>query len=159
MIRIRPHTALAALVAITAFLVLLRAAVAGVAAAAGVEPDAPSLALQLLQALTSGKYFPAIAIALSLLVAGLRHGLASWVSPWFKTAPGGYVLGFGTAVLAYVAAGLNAGGAAALSVGLITSALGAGLAASGGWEALRDLITKLRNPEIKQPSPAIGGAK
>jgi len=92
--------------------------------------------------LLTGKYLPAIGVALIAIVSFLRSVLGQ-VSPWFKTKPGGYAVGFGSATLLYVAASLQAGAMPTLAT--ITAALGAGWAASGGFEMVRDLIAYFRS--------------
>lgn len=95
-----------------------------------------------LDLLLDGHYLPAIGVALIAFVAIARASLASFW-PWFATKPGGYVLGFGTAGLLYLGEAWRSG--AGLSVGILTAALGAGWAASGGFEMVRDLYTWWKN--------------
>lgn len=112
-------------------------------APAAVTPDDPvGAAGELLALLKSGQYLPAVGVALVLLVAGMRWG-GSKLHPWFKSQAGGYVLGYGAALLLYVGTALNAG--AGVSIGLFGSALAAGWVASGGWESFRDFAGWLRS--------------
>lgn len=92
--------------------------------------------------LQSGKYLPAVGIALIALVSVARASLGV-VWPWFKTRAGGYALGFGSAFTLYIAAALRDGHP--MTFGVIAAALGAGWAASGGFEMIRDLMAKTPN--------------
>lgn len=87
----------------------------------------------------AGEALPAIGAALILLVWFLRTYVLGWVA-WFKTKLGGYAMTFGTSVLLYFGSALAA--AAAFSFALLLKALGAGLAAAGGWEVVKDLFSK-----------------
>ena len=97
------------------------------------EPDADVF----LELLLTGKYMPAIGLALIAFVTFARASLAGW-RPWFATKPGGYLIGFGSAAMLYVATSLTAGEWPTL--GTLAAALGAGWAASGGFEMVRDLF-------------------
>jgi hypothetical protein len=102
------------------------------------EPPPATVAQDLLSGLLSGRYLVAVAAALLLLVAALRAGLARLVHPWFASRPGGYVISLTTAVAAYLGTAWRAG--APVSIGIVLAAIGASLAAAGGWEAARDAI-------------------
>lgn len=91
----------------------------------------------------SGKGRLAIGAGLVLLVWGLRSILAPRVA-WFKTPAGGYVLGFGSAAIFYVGGGLAGG--VPITFNLICDAGVAAFAASGKWEALRDVLDKVGHP-------------
>lgn len=112
-----------------------------------VSPDDPGgLAMQIYQFMHDGHNIMAVGAGLMLLTYGLRFGatkLPAPLGPWFGGMLGGYVLGFGTAALAYVGPALVAG--EGLSFGLFAQAIGTGFAASGKWEGLRDLWGKLHN--------------
>lgn len=99
--------------------------------------------------LSEGKYLPAVGIALVVIVSALRTGLGT-LAPWFKTKPGGYLLGFGSAALLYFGAALEAGQYPSLAIAM--SALAAGWIAAGAWEGFRDAVTALRT------KPPTGGA-
>jgi hypothetical protein len=91
--------------------------------------------------LLAGKYLPAIGLFLIAFVGVARAGFGShW--PWFKTKIGGYVLGYGSAVLLYIGGSWSAG--AGVSIALLLNAIAAGWAASGGWEMARDMIEAFR---------------
>ena len=118
--------------------------------------DPTSLFQQLFAFIQTGHGTAAVGVVLMLLVYGLRAGLATWVSPWFKTQTGGYVLGFGTATLAYFGAALlSLQSYHAISLSLVINALGAGFLAAGGWEALRDILTKIGKPPTSATLAAI----
>lgn len=102
-----------------------------------------------LEALLTGKYIPAVGLALIAFVAVARGGL-TWLSPWFATKPGGYLVGFTSAFALYVGAALRDG--AGLTVGLFTAALGIGWAASGGFEMVRDLLEYMRRKAPTRPT-------
>lgn len=88
-----------------------------------------------------GKYLPAVGAFLVLVVWFLRSYVLGWVA-WFKTTLGGYVMTFGTSMLLYFGSALAA--SVAFSIGLLLKALGAGLAAAGGWEVIKDLLSAKR---------------
>lgn len=93
--------------------------------------------------LQTGKYLPAIGLVLIALVGAMRAGLgAHW--PWFKTKPGGYALGFGSAAMLYLGTSLQAGNG--ITIAVLACALAAGWTASGGWESARDIVIALRKP-------------
>lgn len=125
-------TVLALALPIVGFVSLAHAADASTAA------DPTSTIANLYSYITTGKGTAALGAALTLIVFVLRHyALGSWI-PWFKTKVGGYVLNFGTPLLAYLATGLSSG--APFSVSLLINALGAGWVAAGAWEHLSDLL-------------------
>jgi hypothetical protein len=99
--------------------------------------------------LRSGKGTAAAGCALMLVVWGARSGLATkWA--WFKTPAGGYVLGYGSAAILYIATALASDNPFTLS--LLVNALGAGWASSGAWEKLRDIVTAMRAPTPTVPA-------
>lgn len=103
------------------------------------DPSDPAgVAMLLLGFLRDGRYLPAVGALLILFVFVLRSLLGDSID-WFKTKPGGYVLGFGTALATFLGTALFAG--APITLGLMGNAVAAGFAASGGWEAIRDLVT------------------
>lgn len=101
--------------------------------------------------LMAGKYIPAVGGALVLIVQLIKMLPIAW----FKTKPGGYVLGFGSAALVYGGGALYDG--AGFSLGIIGAALAAGWAAAGGWEHISDLISWLK-PPVSDPLPVAAGA-
>ncbi len=105
----------------------------------------PTIDGTLLGYMMSGQYMLAVGAALVALVALLRAGLATRIT-FFTTTLGGYILGFGTSSLAYVGAALKSG--APITMALAATSLVAGFAASGKWEALRDVLTSLRKPAV-----------
>lgn len=107
-----------------------------------IDTDPIGLFEQFFNFMKSGKGMMAVGIANLLVVWVIRSGLALKI-PFFKTMLGGYLLNFGGALLEYIGIGLSSTGAEALTVGLFVSAIGAGFVGAGGWETLRDLITKI----------------
>lgn len=105
--------------------------------------DPASMIAQLYEFMRTGRGTMAVGIANLLVVWVLRNLLAKKIS-WFGTMLGGYVLGFGTAALEYVGVALYS--EASITLGLFLNAVGAGFTASGGWEALRDVLTAARKP-------------
>lgn len=97
----------------------------------------------LIHFLTTGAYLPAVGIALAVLVR-LANLLLAVRIDWFDTRAGKYTLGFASAAILYVGAALKAGDP--ITLGLFLYAFGAGLTASGGWEALRDVLTMMKRP-------------
>ncbi len=105
-----------------------------------------------LEFITTGKYLPAVGVALIAIVSLARAGLATrW--PWFAGQIGGYVLGYGAAAALYVGAALRDG--AGLSLGLFGAALAAGWAAAGGFEHFRDVLTSLRKVPPAPPRAVV----
>lgn len=109
-------------------------------ASTGQEAVADPIALiqQIVDFARTGHGTMAVGAGLTLVVWILRSGLLKKVS-WFSTTLGGWTLGLSTAVIAYVSASLLAG--QGVTVGLIVNALLAGLAAAGGWEAVKDVAS------------------
>jgi hypothetical protein len=101
--------------------------------------DPVELATQIYSKIKDGKWLPAVALILVLLIWGVQK-LAAWKIEWFDSKLGKYAIAFGTAAASSVAMALWAG--EGLSVGIFTAAIGAALAASGGFEALSDLFGK-----------------
>lgn len=96
----------------------------------------------LVKALKSGEWLAAVGFGLMLLVLLLRLVLVKLFKiAWFGSKPGGYVLGYGTALLTSLGAQLSTG---SWSISVITTALAAGLAATGGWSAAWDFVEWLR---------------
>lgn len=102
-----------------------------------------------LNLLLTGQYLPAIGLALIAFVSVAR-ALLTGVSPWFATKPGGYLVGFTSAALLFLSASLAANQVP--TPGVIAGALGAGWAASGGFEMIRDLLAYLRRKKAAAPS-------
>lgn len=96
-----------------------------------------------LDLIMTGQYLPAVGIALVVIVGVARKLLAARWS-WFGSKVGGYVLGFGSSVLLYFGAALEAGQTP--SVGIAAASLAAGLAASGGFETMLDILGALKKP-------------
>lgn len=112
----------------------------------------------ILPLMLSGKYLPAIGLVLIALVGAARAGLGSFW-PWFKTKPGGYVLGYGSTVLLFVGAAFRDG--SGFSLGLLGGALAMGWTASGGWETARDVVEAIRNrntPALPKATAIAGAA-
>lgn len=124
---------------LTMFLFLGRA----FAGTTSVPLDPVSLADQFYDFIRSGRGTAAVGVGAMLVVWLLRSVIGRYVG-WFKTMLGGYVLGFTVAALEYVGAAIAVD--AQLTLSLALNALGAAFVASGGWEALRDLITKTKKP-------------
>jgi hypothetical protein len=107
-------------------------------------PEAPpedpvKLIGEIYSKMKDGKWLPAVALILILLIWGVQK-LAAWKVKWFDSKLGKYLIAFGTAAASSASIALWAGDG--LSVGLFTTAVGAALAAAGGFEALSDLFGK-----------------
>lgn len=115
--------------------------VGAVAYAQSVSPDTDPAGFFsfLLGKLQSGEWLAAFGAALVGIVWVLRTLLAPKIS-WFGTKLGGWVLSFGAAGALAVGTAIMASGPAAISLSLVMTALSAALAASGGYEAIRDLL-------------------
>lgn len=87
--------------------------------------------------IATGQYIAAIGGALVAVVGVLRLLLALRFA-WFKTKLGGYVLGYTATTLVYGGSALHSG--TPLTLTLVIAAIGAGWAASGGWETFRDVM-------------------
>jgi hypothetical protein len=116
--------------------------------AVDVEFDPVGTAMQVYQYVRDGSHLPAVGAVLMLVVWAMRAGLGK-VHPWFKKPIGGYLIGFGSATLAFVGPAFIAG--QAVTIGLITQAIGTGFAASGKWEGLRDAIAKMKKAPVVPP--------
>lgn len=101
----------------------------------------------LIDLLMTGKYIPAVGVLLIAFVA-LARSAGGILVPWFRTRVGGLVLSYGSSILLYVGAALQAG---RLSLGVLVTAIGAGWAAAGGFEHLKDLVAALRPPAPQIP--------
>lgn len=132
-------------VALTVLSILCMASVSW---AQGTAVDAGTVS-DLIGMLMSGKYIPAVGAFLIAAVTALRGLLGIWI-PWFKSKAGGYVLGFGSAAVLYVAVAMQAD---QLSIGVLAAALGAGWAAAGGWNHLQDLLGWLTPPPPSKQQP------
>lgn len=109
------------------------------------EDDPVSLVLRLYAFMRTGEGTMAVGVVNLLLVWCLRHVLSKKIA-WFGTMVGGYVLGFVTAAGEYAGVSLTSG--SGLSLTLLANTIGAAWVASGGWEALRDLMTKTKKPVV-----------
>lgn len=116
--------------------VAVAASLAGDATAAATitPPDGSALLTLLMQ----GKYLPLVGGALMLLISALRAGSIKWVSPWFKTKLGGYVLGYGGTFAFYLGAAWYA--SAPVSGQLIAMAVAAAIMSAGALEHGSDLL-------------------
>lgn len=114
----------------------------------GLPADPTGLFLQVYTFIKNGEHLPAVGAALVLFVWGLRwaHTRIPWfgIGDFFKTKLGGYVLGFGTAMLLYLGTALAAD--QPWTFGLLMQALGTGFAASGKWEGLMDVLKGKNDP-------------
>ena len=137
------------LLAMGIFLVTMLLTIVGIVGRAhaqvpGALPDDPTgLFVQIYLFIKNAEHLPAVGAGLMLLVWLLRWGhekLPAPLGPFFKTKRGGYVLGFGTAMLVYLGTAWIAH--APMTFGLIMQALGTGFAASGKWEGLMDVLKK-----------------
>lgn len=145
--RLRPMLVLVSMLCLV-MLAFLHDAIASVATSPADDPA--GTALQLLQLIKEGRALPAVGAGLCLAVAAARAGLGAWVTPWFKTKLGGYVLGFGSASALYLGTSFLAGQGVTLS--LLLYAIGVGWTAAGGLETFRDVLGALGI--IKTPAAA-----
>jgi hypothetical protein len=114
----------------------------GVAAAHTLQVAVPDAATavetnQIIDLLLSGKYLVAVGLLMPPVVGALRYGLGK-LSPWFATTIGGVVTAYGSTVLLYLGAAWATG--APFDVRLLLLALASGMAASGAWQHVKDLI-------------------
>lgn len=107
--------------------------------------DPVTLIEQFYDFIRTGRGTMAIGVAAIFVVWLLRTVLGRWIA-WFKTKIGGWTLSFVVAGLNYVGSGLLS--EQPLTLSLILNAIGAAFVASGGWEALRDLISKTKKPVV-----------
>jgi hypothetical protein len=135
------HDRIARLLASLVVALIFFASLTSIALAAVDVSDPGSTADELLGMLRSGRYLPAVGAVLVLLVTAVRRGLLKSWGP-AQTKLGGYLVGFGTAVALFV--GVAFAASAPVTAGLVLNALGAGLAASGGWEAFLDVLSYAR---------------
>lgn len=141
------------LISMIAVVLAFLAAFTGTAIAA--EPLADGslvdLAKPVLDAVMGGNWWLGAALALVFATTGLRrYGGARW--PWLKTDEGGtlttLMLSLGGALATALAAGT------APSLGLLVTALGVAVGASGGYTAIRRLLAPaLRRLAGKLPGP------
>jgi hypothetical protein len=113
----------------------------------------PGTLVQLYDFIRTGHGTMAAGLVLTLLVAAIRHGLLAqfaWTKEWAASKLGGYILGFGTSIAAYLATALLAG--QAFTVQLFLNALGAGWVAAGGWEHLQDVLGLIKPPSALKPA-------
>ncbi len=117
-----------------------------------VPPEPSGLIREIFNFIRSGKGRLAAGSTLVLLVMGLRNKKLLGRFPWFATTFGGYVLGFGTTAILYL--GTMLGSDAPLTLNVIGDALATAFAASGKWEALRDVAMSIKG----QTPPAVRAA-
>lgn len=118
----------------------------------GASSDPVDLLTRLYEFMRTGKGTMAVGVA-NLLVVWLARTVLSKKIAWFGTMVGGYVLGFGTAVLEYLGIGITTTGM--FTFGMLANAIGAGFVASGGWEAFRDILTKSNRKVVGVTTAAI----
>jgi hypothetical protein len=94
----------------------------------------------LVQFARTGEGRLALGAGLVLFVWALRALLKPRIA-WFGTPAGGYLLGFGSAAIFYVGGAMLGG--VAVTFNLACDAVVAAFAASGKWEALRDVLAKM----------------
>jgi hypothetical protein len=129
------------------FVPLILFALIGVARADSLLEDDPvPLIEQLYRFITTGQGTLAIGAFSVLLVWVLRKVLSRYLK-WFATAVGGYVLGFSVAGLQYFGTAVLAN--EPITMVLVMNAVLAAFAASGGWEALRDLLGSINRNAMK----------
>lgn len=121
------------------------------AAFAQLTPDSTTDALLagILQAIKEGNVGFAVVIALMLAVALVRKTIAPKVA-FFATDTGGTLLNFVTVALVMVAGPVSAG--AALTFGVIKTAVLTAFATSGGWTMLKRIVF---NPLLPKITPFI----
>ncbi len=125
------------------------------AAAPPVDPEAGGIIREIFDFIRSGKGRLAAGSVLVLIVMGLRNKNLLGRYPWFATTFGGYVLGFSTTMLLYLSTML--GSEAPLTLNVIGDAIATAFAASGKWEALRDMLTSMKK-QIPPAGVAAAGA-
>ena len=103
----------------------------------------------LLGFLTTGKYLAAVGAGLVIVIGLLRNYVLAKVK-FFQSQTGGYVLGWGVTTVIYVATALQAGQSITLS--LLGTAAGAGLAASGALDHFRDVVNAMNKPIVASPA-------
>lgn len=132
---------------VTSLAALAVAVMSLMSAAAGhalAESDDPAyLANQLYEFLRSGRGTAAVGVVSTIVVYLLRRALAPHVR-WFGTTLGGYALNLGTSTISYVGAAIAA--SQDVTASLLLNAVGAAFAASGGWEALKDVMARTGRP-------------
>lgn len=112
------------------------------ASSSDVTPSDPSdLIQQAYEFMRTGRGTAAVGVFSMLVVWVLRLKILKQVE-FFQTMIGGYVLGFTVPTLQYLGGALVSENS--ITVSLFINAIGAGFVAAGGWEALRDVITKAR---------------
>lgn len=107
-----------------------------------VYDDPVSMIIQAYDFMRTGKGTAAVGIVSMIVVWGLRSDYLLGRVAFFKTKLGGYLLGFAVPTIQYVAGALIAmEDASAITFSLFVNAVGAGFLASGGWVALKDILT------------------
>lgn len=102
--------------------------------------------VDLVTAVMAGRWLDAVVLAMLLIVAGLR-AFGRKISPWFATRAGGWTLNLSSATMLSMAVSLRTTGG--LTFGTLLDALLIGLAAAGGYQALRD-VKHARDEAIKR---------
>lgn len=121
--------------------ILLLCGIAHAQAAAGAPVDPASLLEQLLSFATTGHGMAASGVAMSLVVWLLRSGFASKWAFW-KTKLGGYLLGYGVPMIAYLGLALVVPGAH-VTLQLIGAAIAAGLAGAGAGRSIDHIVQSM----------------
>lgn len=133
--------------ALCAFVTLSLVTVVAYAQSAVSSDDPVGLFTFLLDKLRSGDYAVAFGAVLVGVVWLVRRLAMVFKVEWFSTRLGGWVLNFGTAAVLAVGTAVMASGSSALTFSLFTSALSAALVASGGWQAISDIIASRKKSE------------
>lgn len=126
---------------IAAMVMLFKIGVAWASSGDVTPSDPTSLIQQAYEFMRTGRGTAAVGVFSMLVVWGIRAGLLKNVA-FFQTMLGGYLLGFTVPTLQYLGGALVSENSITFS--LFVNAIGAGFVAAGGWEALRDVITKAR---------------
>jgi hypothetical protein len=100
------------------------------------DSDPMELGKEIYARIRSGEWLPAFAAMLVLLVWLVRR-FGGKMIPALKTKRGGYFVGVGAAFIVTLASWAASG--EPFSFGILTGALGAAWAASGGYDTLRDM--------------------
>ena len=102
------------------------------------EPADPlKLGAEIYSRIRSGEWLPAFAALLMLLIWAVRR-FGGKLVPALNSKLGGYLVGVGTAFAVTLAAWASSG--EPFSFGVLTGALGAAWAASGGYDTIRDML-------------------
>ena len=113
--------------------------VAAEVAVPDLEEDPGGFFSMVYERLHNGEWLMAFGGMLILIVFLVRKVLSKWIK-WFDTKLGGYTVSFGTAMLLALGTALLAG--QGISIGLMLTAVSVAFAASGGWEAVNDLLKR-----------------